>query len=250
MKMSESETCSCNLSMTIDIVIRSTTVIGLLIIGLDVMLVTEIININEISMIVKNVFSIINAILLGLSCTLYVFKFNQEVLKNDVTNLCLYVRNSDLRVKGLEIIGATEIMGLSHEERFKFRDSILFRAKLKHCGFILEVMFFYFNALAYGKLYYYGSEVELSSNRTVMDKDGVYMLNLYVSVISPLLSILFSYIAILCNNIIVVKNFVGVIMENRDQEDFLMVILRKIIEYPVMSVFDCVTQEKPNEPDS
>jgi len=245
MKMSASETCSC-----IDIVIKSTTAIGLLIIGLDVMLITEIISINEISMIIKNVFSILNAILFSLSCTLYVFKFNQEVLKNDVTNLCLYFKNSDLRVKGLEIIGATEIIGLDHEERFKFRDSILFRAKLKHCGFILELMFFYFNALAYGKLYYYGSEVELTSNRTVMSRDDVYMLNLYVSVISPILSILFSYITILCNNIVVVKNFVGVIMENRDQEDFLMVVLKKIVEYPVMSVFECMNRSETNEPNS
>lgn len=248
--MSDSETCSCNLSSSIDIIIKLTTLVGLLIIGLDIMLITETISINETSMIVKNVFSILNAILFSLSCTLYVFKFNQEVLKNDMTNLCLYFRNSDLRVKGLEIIGATEIMGLSHEERFKFRDSILFRAKLKHCGFILELMFFYFNALAYGKLYRYGSEVELSSNRTIMSKDDVYMLNLYVSVISPILSIMFSYITILCNNIVVIKNFVGVIMENRDQEDFLMVILKKIIEYPVMSVFECMTRSSDNEPSS
>jgi len=224
-------------------VIKLTTLTGLIIIALDVLILMGAMSINNLSMIFKNVFSILNAILFSLSCTFYVFKFNQDVLHNDITNLCDYYKNSDLRIKGLEIIEATEKLDLNDEERFEFRDSILFRAKLKHCGLILEILFFYFNAMAYGKIYYH-----TTNSGELESPQAIYMLNLYISVISPILSILFSYITVLCDNIIVVKDFVEVITDNRDKEDELMLMLKRIVKYPIISVLDCTEEQESNEP--
>lgn len=230
----ESKLKWCTLSFTISLTIKFTTLIGLMNIALDVMNLFDVFDTNSTIQTIKNSISVSNAVIFSLSSTLYIFKFNQDILHNDITNLCTYYRNSDLRIKGLEIIEETEKLNLSPEQRFMFRDSILFRTKLKHAGLVLGLLFFYFNSIAYAKIYYHEP---LGNNTGTLKRNEIYMLNLYISVISPILSILFSYITVLCDNIIVVKNYVKAINEHRDQEDYLFDKLLQVIEYPLLSVF-------------
>lgn len=234
---------SFTISRMIGFTIKLSTFIGIILIILDIMILFRVFEIDNVAMIVKNTLSIVNAIVFSISCSMYIFKFNKDKLDNSVSSLCEYCRNSDLRIKGLEVILATEELGLSNAERFKFRDNIIFRSKLKQCGLILEILFFYFNAIAYGKIYNHQS-----AENVTLDNEAIYMLNLYISVISPLLSIIFSYITVLCDNVIIVKYFVRVIMENRDKEDYYIAMMKRFVEYPLISVIGCYDDLEDREP--
>lgn len=212
--------------------IKLSTLTGLVIILIDILLITTVMTIDDTVNAVKNAMGIANALLFSLSCTLYVFKLNQDIIKNDINNLFSYYWRSDLRVRGLEIIESIESIGLTQDEIWEFRDSILFRARLKHLSVILELLFLYYNAVAYSTIYYHTP----SNITSVVEREEVYQLNLYISVISPILSIAFSYITVLCDNVVIVKDYVNAIKQNRDQEDQLLVLLKRVVRYPLLSV--------------
>ena len=227
--------------------IKLTTLTGLIIIAIDILSLFSVIGTNYIANMIKNIIGTINAVLFSISCTLYVFKFNEEVIKNDINNLIVYYWKTDLRVRGLEIIEAVESLGLTVEEIWEFRDSILFRVRLKHLSVSLEFLFLYFNMLAYATIYYRESEYYIGANQTLTEREETYPLNLYINVISPILSIGFSYITVLCDNVAIVKDYVKTIKENRDQEDFLLERLKVVIRYPLLSIF---MNDEINEPTS
>lgn len=213
------------------IIIKLTTLTGFVLILIDILTLVGIMSIDSITLIIKNLFSVLNAILFSLSSTLYIYKLNQEILHaGDGIGYCEYYKNSDLRVKGLKIIEATENLDLSQVDRFMIRDSILFRSKLKTFGVILEILFLYLNVIAY---------LEIYLHEKAFKQRDIYMLNLYISVISPLLSILFSYITVLCDNVLLVVDYLQAMYDHRDKEDVLFKRMKRVIEYPLLSILTC-----------
>lgn len=199
----------------IGIVMKTTTALSLILISIDIMLLNGVFSAGVAATAVKNGIGTLNGLIFSFSSTLYVFKFNEQLLRGEVNltwdELYNYYKSSDLRLRGLDILNGIEELDLKGEELIMFRDSILFRTKLKHFALVLEVLYFYFSAVAYAVMYYNEGRTE-----GMLTKYEMHLLNLYISVISPLISILFSYINVLCDNIIVTKEYVNAIINSKN----------------------------------